>query len=682
MASARLAKLRALLAKNSLAAYLVPTADAHQSEYVAPCDMRRAYLTGFSGSAGTAVVTESKALLWTDGRYFLQAAKQLDPTCWELMKAGNEGVPKIEEWLANNIPSGQRVGFDPFVMSVGEFDRMNGVLAQSKVSLVPVHGNLVDEIWPTAPVVALGASSSSENKSAADDDEEAAAEVRPAPSSNMIIVQTLDYAGKSASDKLKDLRASMIKKKVNVVVVCALDEVAWLFNLRGSDIAYNPVFMSYAIVTLNDATLYVDQAKIDSAVNIHLYSNGIAHKPYDAVLDDLKSLSTEMVQRKTKADAAVSSGKTVDDDDAAHLIWFDPSKSNYAIVNAVDNQVALRAATPITLAKAVKNDAEIKGMIASHVRDGFAVVRFLTWLESQLPSLPSSTASSDEIAKSPLTEYSVTKNLLAFRAEVDDFMGPSFGTISSIGGNGAIIHYSPSKTNSAPLTTGKVFLLDSGGQYRDGTTDITRTVFLARPGAPSQSGDEAKETDAHPSAFQIEAYTRVLQGHIALASAVFPRGTMGPSLDVLARSALWKVGLNYLHGTGHGVGSFLNVHEGPQGIANVARGGTICTTALEKGMVLSNEPGYYHTGEFGIRIENLVHVVEKQAKYAEEKWLGFEDLTVVPLCRQLIDKSLLSNEELTWVNNYHAKCRQLLAPLLEEHDKGAKDWLMKNTEPL
>ncbi len=687
-AGRKLSQLRDLLAKHSLAAYIIPTADAHQSEYVGARDKRRAYLTAFDGSAGTALVTGSRALLWTDGRYFLQASKQLDPAHWELMKAGNPGVPRLEEWLAENIGAGQAVGFDPFLLSTSEQRRMASLLQAKRVSLVPVHGNLIDEIWPEAkdasPVVATSTSESSTAAApaaAAAVDEEGADEFRPAPGTNPVMVHLVRVAGKSVTDKLNDLRKQMHAKDVYATVVCALDEIAWLYNVRGSDIAYNPVFLSYAIVTDADAFLYVDQRKIDQSAAIHLYSASVTVKPYEAVLDDLKALGETMRKRRDAVKAAEEAKTSVDEDDKAWKAWFDPIKTNVAVTSALGEGVAFEEPNPIAIAKALKNEVEIQGMVHAHIRDGVSVSKFLAWLEAQLPSLPSADDSAEAVSKSPLTEYSVATRLREFREEWSELVGLSFGTISSIGANGAIIHYSPSATNSAPLTTGKVFLLDSGGQYRDGTTDITRTVFLARPGAKAQAGDEAKETDAHPSAFQKETFTRVLQGHIALACATFPPETMGPALDVLARTPLWKAGLNYLHGTGHGVGSFLNVHEGPHGIAPMNRGGTITTTPLRKGMVVSNEPGYYHDGEFGIRIENLIHVVEKPTTYGKN-YLGFENLTLVPIDRSLIEMSLLTKEEIAYLDDYHKKCRETLLPLLDEDDSLTKDWIMRNTEPL
>lgn len=626
----RVTKLRSLLQKHSLNAYIIPTADAHQSEYVATSEMRRSFISDFTGSAGTAVVSGEKALLWTDGRYFLQADKELDASCWELMKQGVDGVPTIPEWLAKNIPSGGVVGFNPFLMSLTQFKSYEAALTENGISLVGISEDLVDAVW--------------------------AAE-KPASPKGAIRAQPVSLSGASTAEKLTALRAKMVEKKALAVVLCALDEIAWVFNLRGEDISYNPVFFSYALVTPDEAILYVDKEKFASGVADTL--EGVTVRPYDAILADLAA--PEFVQR---AAANKASG-------AAFRVWMDPGKSNVAVYEAAKACGAdsiLDSATPVTLAKAIKNAVEIEGMKKAHVRDGVALSRFLAWFEAQFPSLPDSKVDPTG-AGSPWTEFSVAEKLEGFRKEQPEFVSLSFDTISSVGPNGAVIHYKPEEHDCAKVTSGQIYLLDSGAQFRDGTTDVTRTFYIPSASAPA------------PSAFQREAFTRVLMGHASLAAARFPPNTMGPSLDVLARQWLWAVGLNYMHGTGHGVGSFLNVHEGPQGIAMMNRGGSIITTPISHGMVLSNEPGYYHAGEFGIRIENLVHVVDKPTKFGAA-YLGFEDLTCVPLDRALIDVALLLPEHVEYVNKYHAWCRETLLAQLAQDDKLTRDWVMRNTEPL
>lgn len=607
-------------------------------------------------------MTTDKALLWTDGRYFLQAAQQLDPTCWTLMKDRLPETPSIEEWLANNIDAGKQVGFDPYLISLSEFKRINSKLEKKKVGFVPVLGNLVDQIWPEAKT--------EEEVKAALKGEGDLEHGRPPLPRTPIFVQPIEFAGESVSSKLTKLRQAMAADNIYATIVCALDEVAWLYNLRGRDVPYNPVFMSYAIVTQDSATLYVLPEKVSDEVAQHLKEAKVNVRHYDSILEDAAAVGQKVKELSTS--------------EKPLFIWADPAKTNFAVTNALnlDDSYRAQSTPPIAMSKAVKNDAELQGMRECHVRDGVAVCKFFTWLESQLSKLPSAhTSKEEDIAASPLTEYSVTDVLRNFRAEQDKFVDLSFSTISSIGANGAVIHYSPSPTSSKPIVTGKIFLLDSGGQYRDGTTDITRTIFLARPGAQADDGKENEETDAHPSAFQKECFTRVLKGHIALARQIFPKTCTGPALDALARHALWNVGLDYLHGTGHGVGSFLAVHEGPQGIA--PNRGPLNGVTLKPGMILSNEPGYYHDGEFGIRIENLVYVTRKATPYQfnKQEFYGFENLTVVPIDRRLIQRDLLTSEEIDYINGYHAQCRAALLPRLKD-DEATSQWVIRNTEPL
>ena len=466
-------------------------------------------------------------MLWTDGRYFQQAEEELSHE-WTLMKAGQQGVPTVHDWLAEHAEEGGSVGVDPTLTTIGEARRLKAAFRAKgrDVRLVPVAGNLVDALWEAQPP-------------------------RPA---NPVAVHPLKYAGQAVGDKLAGVRKAMASKGATALVVSALDEVAWLFNLRGSDIPFNPVTYAYAVVTMDDVTLYMDSSKASPAVIDHL--EGVALAPYEEVLAGV-------------AAAASAEGARV---------WVDSSTCNLAVYDAIGGaSTALVAASPIELAKAVKNDVEIDGFRACNRRDAAALVSFFAWLEREV----------EGDAASELTEYSIVARLEAFRAAQDLFVSPSFETIAASGANGAIIHYTPVEGAAARITKDAMFMLDSGGQYLDGTTDTTRTVHFGTP-----------------SARERRCFTRVLQGHIAVATVVFPAGTEGHVLDGLARVALWQDGCDFQHGTGHGVGSYLNVHEGPHGLSSGARpykGG------IQAGMTTSNEPGHYERDHFGVRIES-VHV--------------------------------------------------------------------------
>ncbi|XP_039801282.1 aminopeptidase P2 isoform X2 [Panicum virgatum] len=540
----KLRSLRRLFARPDVAidAYIVPSQDAHQSEFIAECFMRRAYLTGFTGSAGTAVVTKDKAALWTDGRYFLQAEKELTHE-WTLMRSGNHGVPTTSEWLNDVLPSGCRVGIDPFLFSFDAAEELKDSISNKNHELVLVRGmNLVDEIWGDA---------------------------RPEPPKEPTRVHDIKYAGIDVPSKLSFIRSHLTENGCDAVVISMLDEVAWLLNMRGSDVPHSPVFYSYLIVEVSTATLFVDSNKVSEDVLEHLEKAGVKLKPYEAIVSEVE-------------------------------------------------------------------------------RDAAALAEFWCWLE-------------DEVCKSvPLTEVQVAEKLLEFRKKQDGFIETSFDTISGYGANGAVIHYRPTPEDCSSVGSDNLFLLDSGAQYIDGTTDITRTVHFGEP-----------------SPRQKECFTRVLQGHIALDQAVFPERTPGFVLDVLARSSLWKIGLDYRHGTGHGVGAALNVHEGPQSISY--RYGNL--TALQKGMIVSNEPGYYEDNSFGIRIENLLLIKELNLanSFGGISYLGFERLTFVPIQSKLIDVSLLSPSEINWVNDYHEEVWDKVSPLLSGD---TRDWLWKNTRPI
>ncbi|XP_063818716.1 xaa-Pro aminopeptidase 1 [Pseudophryne corroboree] len=591
-------------------AYIVPSGDAHQSEYNAPCDCRREFICGFNGSAGTAVVTEQSAALWTDGRYFLQAAQQMDNN-WTLMKMGLKDTPTQEDWLISVLPEGSRVGVDPFIIPSDQWKNLSLALKNAGHLLVAVQDNLIDAIWtdrpqrPCKPLITLGQ----------------------------------NYTGLSWQEKILALRAKMTERKASWIVLTALDEVAWLFNLRGSDVAYNPIFFAYAIVGLDSIKLFISGDRLaDPAVRQHLLLDSappapfrVQLEPYESVLSGLQSVCAGLSPKEK--------------------VWIS-EKASHALTEAIPKtQRYLSQNTPICLAKAVKNASEIEGMRRAHVKDAVALCEFFNWLEK-------------EIRSDTVTEISASDKAEVFRSQQEDFVELSFPSISSIGPNGAIIHYKPVPETDRKLSVNEIYLLDSGAQYKDGTTDVTRTVHFGTP-----------------TEYEKECFTYVLKGHIAVSSAVFPNGTKGHLLDSFARSALWESGLDYLHGTGHGVGSFLNVHEGPCGISNK----TFTDEPLEAGMILSDEPGYYEDGSFGIRIESLVLVVPAKTKYnfQERGSLTFEPITLVPIQTKMINVDLLTEKEVHWVNDYHKKCRDVIGPELKKQGRDeALQWLNKETQPI
>jgi Xaa-Pro aminopeptidase len=572
-------------------------------------------ISGFTGSAGTAVVTEDKALLWTDGRYFLQASKELSED-WTLMKAGLPETPTVSSWLGSNIGKGCRVGIDPMLHSISDGSSLFAALRAKDVELVLLDKpNPVDVVW---------------------------GEDQPAAPCEPMRVQPVELAGKSAEDKIAEMREAMAKKEAGVLVVSALDEIAWLFNVRGSDIDCNPVAMAYAIITPTDVRVYVDSAKLDKSPGVREHLQRVATvKGYLDVFADLEGL--------------------VRDEGVKGKVWMDPAIANLALFRAAGGALGDKDAiskafvqdmSPVQLPKALKTKEEIEGMRQAHIRDGVALMKWFAWLEASLKA-----------GEEGHTEYTVSQKLAWFRSQQEKFVSLSFDSIAGSGPNGAVIHYHPMEATAAPVTLDRMLLVDSGGQYEDGTTDVTRTVHFGEP-----------------SEFEKRAFTRVLQGHIMLGSAVFPHGTKGSFLDSFARQALWKDGLDYRHGTGHGVGAFLNVHEGPCSISpreNRYKGG------LKPGMILSNEPGYYHEGEFGIRIESLVVVEERDTphRFGEKPFCGFETITVIPIQSSLCDPALMSDEEIAWLNNYNAWCVKIAEPLLAD-DEVALEWMRRQAAPL
>lgn len=594
---ARLDALRKELARRGLDGFVIPISDEHMSEYVGDYAKRLAWLTGFGGSAGTAVVLKDKAAIFVDGRYTVQAREQVDGKLF-----GYQSVPQTSpaEWLAANAPERARIGFDPWLHAKGWADAVATALTAKQGELVAAEGNPVDAIWSD----------------------------RPAPSAAPAIVQADEFAGRSSADKRAEVGDWLKRERFDAAVISALDSIAWLLNIRGSDVDRTPVTLSYVIAHSDGtAELFIAPEKVSAELTQHL-GNAVTIRP--------------------RADFEKALGEL-----AGKRVAVDPNFGVAAIFNALDEAGAKPVAVrdPTILPKAMKNPREQQGQRDAQARDGAAEVKFLRWLEREAP-------------KGGETELSAAAQLRAFREETGLLKDLSFDTISAAGPHAAIPHYHVDEESNLPIAPGSIYLVDSGAQYTDGTTDITRTVWIG-PGEPSQE--------------QRDRFTRVLKGHIALALQCFPQGTIGAQLDTLARQFLWQAGVDYAHGTGHGVGSFLAVHEGPQRIAK-ARGGQAGTDQeLMAGMILSNEPGYYKPGEFGIRIENLVLVEKREIPGMEGEWLGFETLTLVPIDKTLVDRDLLSEAEIEWWNEYHARVLEVLAPQLQGEDLA---WLERACEPL
>ncbi|TVY83609.1 putative Xaa-Pro aminopeptidase P [Lachnellula suecica] len=611
----RISQLRELMKKSKIDIYIVPTEDSHASEYIAPCDARREYITGFSGSAGCAVITLEKAALATDGRYFNQASKQLDEN-WLLLKQGLQDVPTWQEWSAEQSEGGKVVGVDPTVISAPDARKLSEkIKKRGGQELVAVEENLVDVIWGNS---------------------------RPALPREPVKILPQQFAGVEVKAKLDELRKELEKKKSSGFIVSMLDEVAWLFNLRGNDIPYNPVFFSYAAVTPATATLYVNSSKLSSECKTYLTDNGISMRPYHKIFEDMDILCKSL-------DSPDENGVP----EAKIKKFLVSTKTSWALKRALGGEAKVEELrSPIGDAKAIKNAVELEGMRACHVRDGAALIEYFAWLEDQLT-----------VQKVELDEVTAADKLEELRSKQKNFVGLSFDTISSTGANAAVIHYSPERGNCSIIDPKAVYLCDSGAQYLDGTTDTTRTLHFGEP-----------------AEMEKKAYTLVLKGNIALDVAVFPKGTSGFALDTLARQFLWEEGLDYRHGTGHGVGSYLNVHEGPIGIGTRIQYSEV---PLAPGNVISNEPGYYEDSAFGIRIENIVMVkeVETKHKYGDRPYLGFEHVTMVPYCRKLIDESLLTKREKHWLNEYHADIYAKTKDYFEP-DSIAVKWLEREIQPI
>lgn len=566
------------------------------------------YISGFTGSAGTAIVTSTNAYLWTDGRYHTQAEQELDSN-WELMKSGLKDVPSPAEFLASNLSTGAVIGIDPFLHAAGTLKKVEETLAPAKITIKSLKSNLIDHIW----------------------DAEA---TRPAMPSGAIRIHPLEYAGRNVSDKLADLRKQMTTASAKAVVLTALDEVAWIFNIRGQDVPCNPVTIAYALITSERATLFIDDKKVPEDVRAHLAASGVAVQPYEEALGTVEGVAGTIA-------ATGEAGES-------KYIWLDEKTANQALVSVIPPSVRLLKPTPVVLAKACKNPTEIACMLACHRRDGAAVAEFMAELEEQLAG------------GSTFTEVEIDEKVTAWRKAQKGFVDLSFPTIAGVGSNGAIIHYRAEPGVCKTLTSNDLMLLDSGAQYEDGTTDVTRTIHTGTP-----------------TEYQKEMFTRVLKGNIGVDSSVFPAGTPGCLLDSYARMHLWAIGEDFGHGVGHGVGSALNVHEGPHSISRVLN-----PQPLIPGMIVSNEPGFYLPGNFGIRIENLLLVVERKdmKQFGGRGFLGFQKLTLIPIQKKLMDLKLLTPVEVSWINAYHAQVWEEVSPLLST--ERAKAWLRTSTSPL
>ena len=588
----RVAALRTELARRGLTGWIVPHADPHQNEYVPASEQRLSWLTGFTGSAGVALILMERALLFVDGRYTLQAREQVDPALFSI-----EHVVEMppDRWIEQNLTADHRIGYDPWLHTVDGAEKLARACAAAGAALVPIEPNLIDAIWTDRPAAPLGP----------------------------IKLHDLRFAGEAAEDKLERIRAEIAKLKMDALVVSDPHAVAWCFNIRGSDVQHTPLPLSFAVVPADGRpSLYVDGRKL---------ANDVRHR-----LEELADVRepAEFTPALTALGAAQQTVR-LDQASAADAIA--------RLVTAAGGKVT-RGPDPIALMKTVKNAVEIAGARAAHIRDGAAVVRFLAWFERAAPG-------------GQLTEIEAVKALETFRRDTGLLKEISFPTIAGAGPDGAIVHYRVTTATDRLIAPGELFLVDSGAQYEDGTTDITRTLAVGPP-MPEMR----------------DRFTRVLKGHIAIARAIFPGGITGAQLDSFARQSLWEAGLDFDHGTGHGVGSYLSVHEGPPRISKLG------STKLERGMILSNEPGYYKTGAYGIRIENLVLVVEAPPVAGAEKPLNaFETLTLAPIDRRLVVPQMLTSDERSWLDRYHVRVAETLSPHL---DAATRAWLAAATRPL
>ena len=589
--AARLSAFREELARRRLTGFVIPRADQQQNEYVAPSEERLAWLTGFTGSAGMAIVLTQEAAVFVDGRYTLQAAKQVDRKAWNIEPLAD---PPPESWIGKHLIAGDRLGFDPWLHTSAAAERLAAACAKAGAELVAVDTNPLDSVWTE----------------------------RPPPPLAPVTVHGTQFSGELEAEKLGRIRLEMTKLGVDALVLSDSHAVAWTFNIRGADVSHTPLPLSYALVPKDGRpTVFIDHRKLSNSARDHLEQSADVAEP-DALTPKLRELAQH------GASIALDGATAAD--------------ALSRLIDAAGGK-AVRGSDPVSLLKAVKNATEIAGTMTAHRRDAVALARFLAWVDREAPS-------------GALTEIDAVEALETFRRETGALRDVSFPTIAGTGPNGAIVHYRVTRKTNRRIVPGDLLLIDSGAQYEDGTTDVTRTIAIGTP-TPEMR----------------DRFTRVLRGHIAIARAVFPDGTTGAQLDPFARQFLWEVGLDFDHGTGHGVGSYLSVHEGP---ARISRLGT---TPLRRGMILSNEPGYYKTDGFGIRIENLELVVGTEIAGAEKPVNAFETLTLAPIDWRLIDLNMLSGDELSWVNDYHARVRHEVRAHLDE---ATKAWLDTATAPL
>ena len=586
----RIAALREAMKQHKIDAYIIPTSDPHMSEYPADCWKYREWISGFTGSAGTVIITADKAGLWTDSRYFLQASTQLEGTGIELFKMMLPETPTIPEFLTHELKEGQTVGLNGETYSLADARSLEKALAEKEIKL-NTNASLIDPIWKERPAIP------------------------EAPMFEMPI----ELSGKSTEDKLLDINKMLHKAGADCTILSALDEVAWTFNIRGTDVAYNPVVISYAFVSEKESVLFVNPKKIPAEIAEHLKKEGVTLADYGMLATFLSRLP-----ERTR-------------------VFIDSKRTNVAIYNALPkSSILIEGISPANHLKSIKNEAEIKGFRNAVLKDGIAMTKFYFWLEKRLK------------AGEKVTELSAAAKLTALRSEQPQYVMDSFASISSYGPHGAVVHYSPTPETDTELKTDSLYLLDSGAQYLDGTTDITRTIALC---------DE-------PSEQMKKDFTRALKGTIGIAKCKFPAGIRGCLIDAFARKALWDAGINYLHGTCHGIGHCLNVHEGPQSIRMEEN-----PVILEPGMVMSDEPAMYRPGEYGIRTENMI-LIREDSETEFGKFLGFETLTLCYIDTKLVIPSMLSVREHAWLNKYHQMVYDLVSPHLTEEEKA---WLKEKT---
>lgn len=586
----RIAALREAMKQHKIDAYIIPTSDPHMSEYPADCWKYREWISGFTGSAGTVIITADKAGLWTDSRYFLQASTQLEGTGIELFKMMLPETPTIPEFLTHELKEGQTVGLNGETYSLADARSLEKALAEKEIKL-NTNASLIDPIWKERPAIP------------------------EAPMFEMPV----ELSGKSTEDKLIDINKMLHKAGADCTILSALDEVAWTFNIRGTDVAYNPVVISYAFVSEKESVLFVNPKKIPAEIAEHLKKEGVTLADYGMLATFLSRLPEQT------------------------RVFIDSKRTNVAIYNALPkSSILIEGTSPANHLKSIKNETEIKGFRNAVLKDGIAMTKFYFWLEKMLK------------AGEKVTELSAAARLTALRSEQPQYVMDSFASISSYGPHGAVVHYSPTPETDTELKTDSLYLLDSGAQYLDGTTDITRTIALC---------DE-------PSEQMKKDFTRALKGTIGIAKCKFPAGIRGCLIDAFARKALWDAGINYLHGTCHGIGHCLNVHEGPQSIRMEEN-----PVILEPGMVMSDEPAMYRPGEYGIRTENMI-LIREDSETEFGKFLGFETLTLCYIDTKLVIPSMLSVREHAWLNKYHQMVYDLVSPHLTEEEKA---WLKEKT---